>query len=304
MRSLSIQRRWLAFGMSMVVFFAFGIAAARSAAAETARLYFKAPTSAIREGSEFSVSVFIDSKTPINAIDVQISFSPDEMTFIDSDASRSVVAFWQKGDVVLSNGHLHLVGGLLPAFAGTGGLVSTLRFKAIGSGSSALSFEKSSLVYLADGKGTRLVPTLEEAAISMHATIIPEEQPDETTAISPVSADATPPTLILREVMDSISGKNIIVYQAQDLDSGIRIVEMRIKKWGKWSGWQEISNPVVYPSGAESVEVRATNNSGGETVQSLSVPKVFSNVVAMLSFALLFLVFIVVYNIRRRLPKV
>ena len=261
-------------------------AISRGALAEMSEAYFKPSVSALATNSEFSVGVFVDSADSVNALDLGISYPSDALKFIGSDASHSIVAFWQSGKVLISEGHISLSGGILPPFRGAGGLVSTLRFRALSVGEPKLSFERSSL-YLADGTGTKIDIGSSSIVLSVSASTPVAKLPPQS---EPSSSDTTPPSLTVRLIKDSATSNYLIVYKASDSESDIRLVEMRTEKWLKWSDWHEVNNPEVFPAGAWSVEVRAVNDSGGKSVEALFAPYIFLKLFAIIFLLCSFLI--------------
>ena len=273
--------------------------------ASTAQIYLRPSATTFANQSEFSVDVFVDSSNVINALDLQISYSPKSFEYLGYSYSHSVVSFWQNSNVLLSKGHIRLAGGMIPTFSGTDGYVATIRFKAISSGASKISFEQNNL-YLSDGKGTKLFANSSpvEILVNDNASLL-VASPVSTDVVSiTMASDVTPPNLFARVVKDSISGNNLIVYKTDDPESGVRTVEMRANEWGNWTTWQEIKNPAVYPDGALKVEIRSINNNGGITVLTLTVEKWYQKIINIIPIILAAFVFFLVYNKKRRKPKI
>ena len=270
MRSKIIHQNWV---KSVSIFFTFfmcmfSFSGVRCNAAVVPQEYFVSSTSTLSSGTEFTVSVFVNSPVPINALDLSLAYPADKIQFLNADPAHSIVGFWQGATVLTSEGHIDLAGGILPAFIGTGGLVSALHFKAQSAGNVTISFGPSSL-FDADGKGTQASVDGPPIELSIHANtptiVIPPALPSK-----PDPLDTTPPILVVRLIKDSVSGSALVVYHASDPESGVHSVEMRTMAWWKWSAWQEISNPSPYSPSVWSVEVRATNNVGEETVQTFT----------------------------------
>jgi hypothetical protein len=271
----------------------------------SSKVYFKPSAQKFSPGSEFSVSVFVDSEDSVNAIDLEVSYSSAVVQFIDSETNGSIVSFWQSGGVFVSNGRLNLAGGIFPSFKGNGGFVSTLHFRAISAGDAKFSFQKSNL-YIADGKGTQFSANTSPMTLSVNSNapkvelpIIPELVINSNADIK----DTTPPSITIRTIKDPVLGNRIIVFKAEDAESGIKSVEMRAKEWGAWSDWYTIENPTPYPEGAEALEVRVINNQGLEFTKSLSEIRTFPKLFTIIIVIVVTFILILVYNKRRHMPK-
>lgn len=163
--------------ISLFIFFANGA----TVFAVDNRVYFQGPTSSIAPQSEFLVSVFLDAKDSVNAFDLEISYPPDKLKFLNFDNTDSIVDIWQASPSVPQNGVIRLSGAILEAFNGSNGLIIKLAFKASSANKAQLSFTKSNL-YLADGSGTEIqakatsfsVSVVENAPV-VNSTIVPFE---------------------------------------------------------------------------------------------------------------------------------
>jgi hypothetical protein len=191
---------------------------------------------------------------------------------------------------------VHLVGGMYPSYQGQDGHIATLHFKAISTGNVSLTVDRGTL-YLADGKGTtEVVPgSVSTVKIASSISIVPTVQ-----VPTPLrNIDITAPLLTVRSITDPTNGADLIVYEAIDKESGIRSVESRSFAWGRWTTWNEVSNPFTYPSNSWKIEVRAMNMNGIVAEQSIS----FVNNTLIYGLCTLLLI-IVVYTVRRRLKKI
>jgi hypothetical protein len=287
----------------LVIFYA--ISPIAVSAVGVSKVYFKPSVTTFSPKSEFSVEVFVDGANSINAIELDINYPANLVGFLNSDTNHSIISFWQSGGAFVSPGHLHLSGGILPSFSGVGGLVATLHFKALASGDAKFSFEKNNL-YLADGKGTKENSISSGVTLHINAsapTIELPPVPNPALIIDTQNTDKTPPTLTARVIKDPVFNNLIIVYKAEDPESGIKFVQMRTQEEGKWSNWYNIENPTPYPTEARKVELRAVNSQGLDMVQSLSTshanPKLFTIIIVL---AITFII-ILVYNKVRHMPK-
>lgn len=263
--------------------------------ADDSKAYFQTSNTKIAPNSEISVEVFINSTQSINALEMEVSYSPINLQFLKADLSKSVVTFWQSGNILLSDGHIGLSGGMIPPFKGSGGLVATLHFKSLIAGDTKISFVQSNS-FLADGTGTRVALSSQPLTISISNAapiIVPPEK----------VKDTTPPTLVIRQIIDPISGKKLVFYNTTDTESDVKIVEMRTIIRGRWSEWSKIGNPVEIPSGISTLEIRATNNDGVSTTESLKINNGINNFTIIIIIICVILL-ILVYNRKRLMPKI
>ena len=261
-------------------------------------IYFVEPNIAVAPGSDFSIDVLLDATEPINAIDLEIIYPKDKLKFLNFDNTHSIVNIWQESPALFSDGNIHLVGGIFKSFTGEKGLVIKLVFRALEIGQPELSFVKNN-IYLADGKGTKLlVDTLiSNISITKNATV---------TILPSLDIEKTPddslPNILFEQTQSPVDGATLIVFYATDLESGIKQTQMRIKKWWSYSLWQDVQNPVLYPTGAWNIEFKAINNVGLESVKSLSWMGELFKKILILFFLCIILVFgiIWVYNKKKR----
>lgn len=297
MNNFKIQRR----GKNLVtLFFLFFVWATAGWAMDNSQIYFEGPSEAITPESDFTVNVLVDAKEPVNALDLEISYPKDKLKFLTFDNTDSIVDIWQAKPALLPDGNIVLTGGIFKSFAGEKGLIIKLSFRALNTGQSKLFFAKSSL-YIADGKGTKL------SMSSLTSTISITE--NETSASLPKKnkekmLDNSPPEILLEQTTSPVDGSSLIVFHATDSQSGIKQTQMRIKKWGSFSDWQDVQNPVLYPAGAWQIELRAINNAGLEAVKSISrIGELYKKIIIpfFLFFILMFIVIWVYNNSKRKL---
>jgi hypothetical protein len=264
------------------------------ASANSSQVFFAGPSAAFAPQSEFNVSIFLDSTEPVNALDLEIAYPPDQLAFLSFDNTHSIVDIWQTSPKIISNGNIHLVGGIFKSFSGNNGLVIKLAFRALNAGEPALSFAKSN-IYIADGKGTQLSLGAPASTLSVAKNAPLLSLPGIANAVAP------PPEIIVQQTKSPVDGVTLIVFQATAPDSGIQKTQMRVKKWLAFSPWQDVQNPVAYPAGAWNVELRAVSFAGAESIKSITSPGELFKKLFILLLALLILVFgfIRVYNRRK-----
>jgi hypothetical protein len=115
--------------------------------------------------------------------------------------------------------------------------------------------------------------------------------------------DETPPDIVLTLVKNPKEDLSLIVFNAKDLESGIKETQIRFKKWFSFTPWISAQNPVLYPPGVWVVELKATNNAELENIETLKMPwKIWKKFLIIL-LPLIFLVFLSVslYNKYKRI---
>ena len=259
-------------------------------------VHFHLPAQHFVAGSDVPVDVVVDSVQAINAVDIQISYPHKQLQFVSVDRSGSLVCFWQGGGTLLSPGHLHLTGALLPAFSGHDGRIGVIHFKSLAAGSSVLAVERGD-IYLADGNGTKISSGIESSTIVAMNTQV--EVPPVTTA-DEAPLLPTVPVLTLQLIVDPLTRNSIVSYRVSDSGASVGRVEMRSKKWWMWSDWISVENPIPFPKGSVIMEVRAVNNGGVSAVQSVARSRDWKSVLVVSGGILAVILVVLMYTIRRR----
>jgi hypothetical protein len=242
----------LAFGFLIINNYAF---------ADTGKpwLYFSLSSSDLAPGSEFTAVLFLDSPLPVNAFDIKISYSPETLEFLNYNNGDSIVSIWQSNPKAVA-GNIGLQGGIFSAFQGKEGKIIKLKFKVIAENKVSLFVAKNNL-YLADGQGTEI--SAETPSVNIN---ISSKSP--LAVVSPV-IDNTPPELSVETANASADGAFLLVFRADDKESGVREFFMREKKWFKWSDWRPVVNPVPLDKNVWVVELKAVDNAGKETQKNI-----------------------------------
>ena len=269
-----------------------------ASAADNPRIYFETPVKQVAPGSEFTVKVLVDAPQPINAIDIDISYSEDTLELVSINSSKSFIDFWRGGSENLQSGNtINLQGGSIEPFSGNNGEVITLKFRAKKEGQANLSFTKVNLYY-ADGKGTR-APT--EPAPPLKVSVI-EGAKIETVALEDGEAeDRTPPVIETAKVASNpIDKSRLAVFHAVDNDSGIKNTEIRFRQWFSWGDWQAAINPVRLPNTAWAFQVKAYDNAGNAAEKTVYIPQAGLNIFLPLLLPLLIAIILVSILKRRK----
>ncbi|MDO8601289.1 MAG: cohesin domain-containing protein [bacterium] len=134
-----------------------GLSLAQPVMASGASLYLSPASGSFFVGSTFDVSIFVNTGNEnINAVQVDIMFDPKAIQVANPTAGKSFIEVWV-AQPTYSNltGQISFVGGMPnPGINTSAGLVSTITFRAIAPGPTAILFSPSSKVMRNDPDGT------------------------------------------------------------------------------------------------------------------------------------------------------
>lgn len=136
----------------------FGVIPSVSAAGS--HLYFAPAEGTFFIGSTFDISVFVDTGgNDINAVQVDIKFDPNKLQMASPTTGKSIISVWiAQPSYSNKDGMITFKGGIpSPGINASAGLISTITFRAIATGTTFISFRDSSRVLLNDGKGTNVL---------------------------------------------------------------------------------------------------------------------------------------------------
>ena len=227
--------------------------------AVSVRIYFDAPP-IVRAGDEFDAKVLIDSDVSLNAYTLALTFPTSSLKVVYFDDSHSLINIWQARPTLFEGGLVGFAGGSTAPFNGEKREIISIHFKVLKEGQAILEFQNPT-VYLADGKGTPLLPKASDFSISLVVT---------SAAISGGGAsgaalkDKNPPEI---QSLDIISdpfnpGQKLLSFSAVDAGSGINTYLVRSRKWFSWSDWLVVQNPVLLPDGVWAVDFKVLDNAG------------------------------------------
>jgi hypothetical protein len=248
----------------ILVFFG-GINAAHAEA--IGRLYFSAPQ-VVPLGAEFPVKVLVDSDQPLNAYTINFTYPSQYLEILNFNNSRSIIDVWQNQPVVSAGGTVSVRGGSLKPFSGGGGEILTVNFKALQSASATLDFEKSSALYLANGKGTKVTPQTESFSIAVQsstsASVFAQAQ-------QAAQTDNSPPEIKFLSIIPDPFNKNqkLLGFLVSDAGSGIKETSLRARSFLRWGDWMPASNPTALPLSVWSVDFRVVDQSGNITEKTI-----------------------------------
>ena len=121
-----------------------------------ARLSLEPTAGTFVVGSTFSVSIFLDTEDElVNAIEINISFSPNKLQVISASTGFSIVNTWAVNPHFNNReGEINLQGIIPSGIYADKGLITTVTFRTKSVGSALVKFTDESRVFLSDGRGT------------------------------------------------------------------------------------------------------------------------------------------------------
>lgn len=149
---MKLMPRHLLFFAFFVVFSSF----AQNAFATEATLRVSPNTGIFEVGGTFTVSLFLDSgEREINAVGIVLLFPPEKLQLVSPSAGKSIIEIWTAQPTYDNEkGEIRLQGGFPGGIKVTGGLITTLTFRAKTTGEAIVRFGDKSRVLANDGKGT------------------------------------------------------------------------------------------------------------------------------------------------------
>ena len=226
-------------------------------AQEGASIYITPVTGTFIVGSTFDVSIFVNTGgASINAIKVDLKFSPLKIQVVNPTIGKSFVSVWiSQPSYSNVDGIVSFQGGLPnPGVNTSSGLVSTLTFRAIAPGTGTVSVMDDSHIFLNDGKGTDILNSTGRGAYDI---VLPPPAGPE--VVSPTNPNEynwyknNSPTFSWRkeggitdfsysidkdylEVPDNISEGDNDSISYENLEDGFWYFHIKAKKNGVWGG--------------------------------------------------------------------
>ncbi|MGC9968941.1 MAG: cohesin domain-containing protein [Minisyncoccia bacterium] len=238
----------------LLIFLLLSAAPVCAIAATTVRT--EAPTGTITVGSVFPVRVLLNTDEPLNAYSITLNFQ-GPLNFLNANNANSIIRVWQSNPKMLPGNDVTIAGGSIAPFKGSGELL-TLNFRAIAAGTARFTFPDAR-VYLADGKGTAVVPVSRPAQFS----VLPG---------APKTANGAPPGTggieFLTLIVDPLNAsQKLLGFSVVDSGLGTKSVEMRYRTGIFWTPWGFIQNPAPVPRNAWQIDFRVVDNNGNVTEQ-------------------------------------
>ncbi|MFH1401564.1 MAG: cohesin domain-containing protein [Parcubacteria group bacterium] len=131
-----------------------------------ASLYLSPSSGSFLVGSTFTVSIFLNTEgNKINVVWVDLKFPPEILQVTSPIAGTSFIGEWiTPPNYSNERGLISFKGGVPEGIITSAGLVSSITFRAVASGSAKIEFTKESKVLLADGKGTDILTKSRDGA--------------------------------------------------------------------------------------------------------------------------------------------
>ena len=169
-----------------LIFIMGGVVVPERAHAAAASLYVGPVSGSYSVGSTFTVSVYLDTGgQSVNAIQANLTFPPDKLQVVSPSSGQSLIQIWVSQPSYSNiNGTLSFQGGIpSPGVNTSAGLISTITFRVMDTGTAALSFGDSK-VFLNDGAGTNV---LGQTTDGIYSLVLPP--PAGPTVTSPTNPD-------------------------------------------------------------------------------------------------------------------
>jgi hypothetical protein len=227
-------------------------------------LYFEAATGSVSVGSAFPVRILLDTDQPVNAYTMHVRYSSNILGLQDTNNASSIITVWQGDPAVLAGGEIAVNGGSLTAFTGKHGQLLQIDFVPSATGTATLSFIGPA-VYLANGKGTKVIPQTKNLQVVVSGTAGASPSP----AAASAKPEIIPPVIqYLAMIQDPFNGnQKLLAFLASDSGSGVSGTEIRYRTGLSWSPWQAVTNPAPLPKGVWEVDFRTVDHAGNVTEQ-------------------------------------
>ena len=199
-------------------------------ASSAASLYLQNEAKEITVGDTFIVDVKLsNNEEEINVADTSIFFDQDILEVSSVGTGGSVFNLWTRQPVFSNeSGKIMFTGGTPNGISSTDGQIIKIVFYAKSAGSGLLVFSDESSLYLNDGKGTIVKPTVEPLNITV------AQKSEDGTANNSwdnfLAADKTPPEEInisLGRDPSMFDDKFFISFSAIDKDSGVKLYDVK-----------------------------------------------------------------------------
>jgi hypothetical protein len=121
-----------------------------------ANVFFSPANQTVIEGSTFELSVYIDTKSQsVGTMELFIKYPQDLLEIVSPSAGQSLIQLWlQPPTYSNADGVAHFVGLIPNGVTTESGLITTITFRALTTGSATVSFSSDSQVLANDGLGT------------------------------------------------------------------------------------------------------------------------------------------------------
>ena len=266
--------------VTLVVFFVAGIFFLTIDVCQAAVLYLSPENQTVNVGDTFIQEIKIDTQEPINAIEYQITYSPDILEAVDFSLGNSILTVVAQGPVIdQENGLISFAGGLPGGYTGKifGGLadnnlVGRIIFRALKDSQSEILIGQAK-VLLHDGFGTEAELIVRNAQVEIlveEPGFIQDQWQEE------INKDTIPPELFQLQIIQDSSifdGQHVLIFSTTDKQTGIDYYEVREGN----NDWQEAESPylIIDQKLNKIINVKAVDKAGNERIESMKPVKPF-----------------------------
>lgn len=259
-----MRMHFIHFLYSAVLICIFSMAIVQSAYAQDERVYFNGSSA----GRGIRFSVFIDSELPINAFSFEIMYDEANLQFVSSNESDSIVDIWETFPPLAQQGALSLQGGMIRPFSGMRGKIIELAFRMRDDTPSRI-YAQNPFFYIADGKGTEIVPTTESFELDVGMNGI--EKADGMKRAESIEDHISPRFIDVRPV--AVPGEDIrlVSFQVKDEETGVKEITVSVRRWIVWQDVGRAQNPVEVSEDVWSVRLVAEDNAGNAAIYTVII---------------------------------
>lgn len=273
MKNIADKRQFLIFSAFFFVFYfsllpsAFGV-----------RMFFETEDAYV--GQTFFATLFLDPEgTAINAVESTVHFSPS-LEVKNIQTGVSVIGMWLQSPLSLKTEDINqkkefsfsgiipggYQGDISPFWKGhRPGKILVMEFFSRKEGPAEISL-KNTRVLSHDGSGSSVSVNSTASKIAVREGVSPLSPRTERDTIAPIFSEA-------RVVKDPslFQGKFVLIFSAEDKESGIREYQIKERKSFPWSAfsWHQIESPHLLSDQSLSsiIELKAIDGAGNESVQ-------------------------------------
>jgi len=254
MNNTKQMKKFLALAIVLSVVLPIGANNARAAGAS---LYLSPTSGSFVVGDVFTVSVYLNTNgQSVNAVEANLSFPANKLQVVSPTSGKSFVQVWVTQPTYSnSNGTLRFAGTVpTPGINTSAGLVSTVTFRVMDTGTAVVKFNDDSRVLLNDGRGTDV---LGQTTDGIYYLVLPP--PAGPIVTSPTNPDQekwySEKTVVLRwaassdvqgfsyimndspvDVIDDISEGTQTDVSYKNLSDGIHYFHIKAMRNGDWGG--------------------------------------------------------------------
>src|SRR5882724_6799297 len=187
-------------------------------------------------GALIKVKIVVQSNFPLNAYHATVAYPETILRFVRFDTKNSVVDIWHSEPNGKTPGALEFTGGSTKALATSSGLLGTIIFQTLASGSATLTLPRPE-IYIADGLGTK-------ADVNAPAVMITVTTETVSSSVENGGIDVAPPTILKVSMTDDPfnAKQKIVGVTSRDAETGIQATFAREKTGFFWNEWAPVNN--------------------------------------------------------------